>query len=579
MFKRINEIVSQVNELGNYDLKFTVRDDKVVHLEGMVDVWQEVVDVGHSVAKVKGVRNVVNDILSKDIEVKYIDYSKDIEASLQNGVTEECDIVVIGAGVSGCAIARALGKYSVKTIVLEKNADIGTEATKANNGNIHPGLMAKYGTLKAKLNIKGNAMYTELSKDLDFELKRPGSLIVFHNEKDKKTFDFLKFLRKSKLGYLSKKFGQLMRVPGLKWLTAEEVNKMEPNIKGNPIGGFWMTTMGIVEPFEVVYALSENAIDNGVQFKMNTKVLDIRKEERDHLVVTNNSVIKCKTIINCAGVYADNIAEMVGDKFYTIHPRRGAIAIIDKFRKGLLTRPSGIMRAKKDNNSKGGGASITPEGNLLWGPTATEIYDKEDKSVVQSDLDYILDLGQGVTDEVKKNEIITFFAGIRAADYMEDFIIEESKKVEGFIHVAGIQSPGLAAAPAIAEMVEKIVLNSNKSMKVKSNHIKTRTRTPKFRDLSRDEKDLLIKENPKYGRVICRCEMITEGEIIDAVNAPIPATTVDAVKRRSRAGMGRCQGGFCGPRVVEIISKELEIPMTEVTLKGANSFILDKESR
>lgn len=577
---KIIEMIKEVPEFRKYKINISYSKDKIVTITGKVDTWQELVNIGHFVGKIKGVRNVVNDLTSKDVKVKKRDNKKEIAETLKSGKTEECDVVIIGAGVSGCSIARNLSKYDIKVKVLEKNSDISEEATKANNGNIHPGFLATPKTLKAKLNLRGNFLYTKLSEDLDFEFKRPGSMAIYYDDKSQKKFKILKFLIKSKLGYLFKSFHQYMRVPGIKWLTGEEVKKLQPNIKGEPRGGMWLTTMGIVEPWEVCYALTENAIENGVEFHMNTKVLDIVKEEEQVTkVITNNSVINCKTVINAAGVYADEVADMVNDKFYTIHPRRGAIAIIDKNRRGYLTIPAGVSNTKSKGNTKGGGASVTPEGNLLWGPNAVETHDKEDKAVYASDFDYILNLGQSITSEVKRNEIITFFSGIRAADYKEDFIIEKSRKVKGFIHVSGIQSPGLASAPAIAEMVEKIYIKEYKQTKKKDNWIATRKRTPLFRELNHDEKDDLIKDNPKYGRVICRCELITEGEIIDAVKASLPATTVDAVKRRSRAGMGRCQGGFCGPRVLEIIARELNIPMTEVTLKGKDSYILKEATR
>ena len=579
--KRIIECFDLHKEWNKFNIKFTISNVKIVTLTGTVDVWQELVDIGHIVAKVKGVKNLVNNITAKDTVILKKDYSAEIANTKKTGNEESCDVVIIGAGVSGCAIARELSKYDITVKVLEKNSDISEESSKANNGNIHPGFLATPGTLKAKLNLRGNYLYTKLSNQLDFELKRPGSLIVYYDEKNKKKFQFLKLMKKTGLGHFVKPIRQMMKVPKMKWLTSEEVNELEPNIKGKPLGGLWLTTMGIVEPFQVCYALSENAIDNGVEFKMNTRVLDIETDNKEVTkVITNNSVINCKTVINCAGVYADDIAEMVDDKFYTIHPRRGAIAILDKNRKGFIRRPSGSVTGKKSSsNSKGGGASVTPEGNLLWGPTAVEIADKEDKAVYPSDLNYILSLGNGITDEVKANEIITIFSGVRAADYKEDFIIEASKKVKGFIHVSGIQSPGLASAPAIAERVEKIYLKHNRGTKLKQNYTSVRTNTPKFRDFNHEDQDVLIKQNPKYGRIICRCESITEGEIIDACNAAIPATSVDAVKRRSRAGMGRCQGGFCGPKVLEIISRELNIPMTEVTLKGGESKILTKDSR
>lgn len=579
--KRIKKYFNEQEEYKVYNVTYKVSNDKVVTLEGTVDVWQQVVDIGHAVAKIKGVRNVVNNITPKGMIIEKPDYTDQIRQVKANNHVVDCDVVIIGAGVSGCAIAKEMSKYKLDIVVLDKNSDIGEEATKANNGNIHPGFLATPGTLKAKLNLKGNKMYTKWAEQLDFKMKRPGSLIVYYDEKNQKKFHMLKLLRKTGIGYLFKKYRQYMKTPNVKWLTGKEVKELEPNVKGEPLGGLWLQTMGIVEPFEVVYALSENAIDNGVKFYLNSQVLDIETSNGAvKQVITNDTLYNCKTVINCAGVYADDIAEMVNDKFYTIHPRRGAIAIIDKNRKGFISRPTGTVTGKKTNkNSKGGGASVTPEGNLLWGPTAEENPDKENKAVEEYDLPFILGLGSGVTDEVKQNEIITTFAGVRAPDYREDFIIEASRKVSGFIHVAGIQSPGLASAPAIAEMVEKVYKKHHKGVKQKEHYTSVRTRTPIFRELSNEDKEYLINQKPAYGRVICRCELITEGEIIDACNAPIPATTIDAVKRRTRAGMGRCQGGFCGPRVLEIISRELDIPMTKVTLKGKDSYILSRQNR
>lgn len=577
----IRKCLEEHTEWEHFNIEYTVSKEKIVTLTGTVDEWKELVLIGHVIAKLKGVKNLVNDMTAKDTKVIKKDYSSKIAQTKKRGKTESCDVVIVGAGVSGCAIARELSKYDITVKVLEKNSDVSEESSKANNGNIHPGFLATPGTLKAKLNLRGNHLYTKLANQLDFELKRPGSLAIYYDEKNQKKFKFLKIMKKTGIGHFIKPISQMMKVPGLKWLTGEEVHKLEPHIKGKPLGGLWMTTMGLVEPFQVCYALAENAIANGVQFKMNTRVLDIETINSEITqVVTNESIINCKTVINCAGVFADDIAEMVDDKFYTIHPRRGAIAIIDRNRKGYLTRPSGSTSNKKSGtNSKGGGASVTPEGNLLWGPTAVEISDKEDKAVYPSDLDYIINLGCGVTEGIKANEIITMFSGVRAADYKEDFIIEASKKVKGFIHVSGIQSPGLASAPAIAERVEKIYLKHNRGTKLKEHYTMTRENTPRFRDYTHEEQDQLIKKNPKYGRIVCRCESITEGEIIDACHAPLPAMSIDAVKRRSRAGMGRCQGGFCGPKVLEIISKELNIPMTEVTLKGGESKILTKDNR
>ncbi len=580
-----NKIVQAIKEdetLSGYQIEVFVSADKIVTLTGEVDDWQQVVDCGHLVAKIKGVRNIVNDMTAKGIVIPKRDRSMEIQQAMESGNETACDILVIGAGIAGCAIARELAKYQVKTIVVEKNSDVAEEATKANNGNIHPGVLAKPGTLKAELNLKGNEMYTQLAEDLHFELKRPGSLNVIYKKSEWRKMKALQVMRVTGLGHLVPPLRQVMKVPGLKWLTGDEVKKMEPHLKGEPIGGFWMTTMGLVEPYEVCIAMAENAVENGTEIRLNAEVLDVLVENgRIAGVVTNQGVIRSEIVINCAGVYSDTIAEMANDRFFTIHPRRGAIAIIDKSRKGFLKTPAGIRGGKEaeKNNTKGGGASVTPEGNLLWGPTAVEIPWKEDKSVEASDLDYITKLGMSVTNKVKRSEIITFFAGIRAADYMEDFIIERSRKVGGLIHVAGIQSPGLASAPAIAEMVAGLVYEERGGLLVNPAFNPVREPKPQFRHLSHEEQDALIQKNSKYGNIICRCELITEGEILDAIHATIPATTVDAVKRRTRSGMGRCQGGFCGPRVLEILARELEKEPTEITVKGNDSFILKADNR
>ncbi|GKX32212.1 FAD/NAD(P)-binding oxidoreductase [Vallitalea longa] len=581
MKDKIIKAIKKEKELSCYEIGIEISSDKIVTLTGEVDNWQHVVDIGHIVAKVKGVVNVVNDIRARGITIPKKDNSQKIKRVRQEGNRKKCDIVIIGAGISGCAIARELSKYNLKTIVVEKNSDIAEESTKANNGNIHPGVLAKPGTLKAKLNLRGNELYTKLSEDLNFDLVRSGSLNVVYDKSEWRKMLGLKFLKKSKLGNLIKPARQFMKVPGLKWLNSEEVRELEPNLKGEPIGGFLMSTMGLVEPYEVCIALAENAVQNGVSFMLNTEVLDILSDNgQTNGVITNKCIIESKYVINCAGVYADNIAEMAGDRFFTIHPRRGAIAIFDKNRKGYFNRPAGTRSGRsKKTNSKGGGACVTPEGNLLWGPTATEIPSKEDKSVEAEDMDYILKLGARVTDEIKKSEVITFFAGIRAADYKEDFIIGMSKKVRGFINVAGIQSPGLASAPAIAEMVQGIIKEDMGNMPVNKSFNPIRKPKVKFRNLSHEEQDKLIKENPKYGNIICRCELITEGEILDAIHSEIPATTIDAVKRRTRAGMGRCQGGFCGPRVLEILARELDKDPTKITQKGSDSYVLKKNSR
>lgn len=582
MKNKILKAIQSHEELAHYTIHIELSKKGIATLRGEVDQWQHVVDIGHIAAKVKGINNVVNDITVKGITIPKKDRSEEIRKVRASGHVRTCDVVIIGAGITGCAIARALSKYQLDIIVVDKNCDIAEGATKSNNGNIHPGLIAKPGTLKAKLNIKGNAMYTKWAEELHFACNRTGSLGVVYHQSEWYLLKLLQFMKITGLGYLFKPLRQAMKVPGLKWLSGQEVQKLEPHIEGKPCGALLMSTMAIVEPYDVCLALAENAVMNGVSYMLDTEVIDVLTEHGQVKgVMTNKEVISSKYVINCAGVYADHIAEMAGDRFYTIHPRRGAIAIFDKNRKGYFNRPlvSFSRTRGKKQHSKGGGACMTPEGNLLWGPTAKEIPDKEDKSVERTDMDYIHALGNHVTTDIKPSEIITFFSGVRAADYKEDFIIGMSEKVAGFIHVAGIQSPGLASAPAIAEMVEDMIKKDQGCLHKNVHYNPIRKPRKKCRHMSHQEQDALIKKNPLYGHVICRCELITEGEIVDAIHGLIPATTLDAVKRRTRSGMGRCQGGFCGPKVLQILARELHKEPIEITLKGSNSYVLQKDSR
>lgn len=582
MRNKIVRAIKSHKELAHYRIHIDISKQGIVTLQGEVKQWQHVVDIGHIVAKVRGVKNVVNDITVEGMTRQKKDRSEEIRRVMESGEELQCDVVIIGAGISGCAIARALSKYKLNIVVVEKNSDIAEEATKSNNGSIHPGIVAKPGTLKAKLNLRGNYMYTQWAEELNFELKRTGSLGIVYQKSGLIVLKILQFMKVTKLGYLFKSLRQFMKVPAIEFLNREQVLEKEPHLEGEPYGALFMGTMGLVEPYEVCLAVAENSVMNGVTYLLESEVLDVITEDGiARGVITSEHKIRSRYVINCAGVYTDDIAEMAGDKFFTIHPRRGAIAIFDKNRKGYFGRPlvPFSRRKKSKQHSKGGGACMTPEGNLLWGPTAMEIPDKENKSVEVTDMEYILKLGGYVTKDVKPSEIITFFAGIRPADYMEDFIIGMSDKTAGFINVAAIQSPGLASAPAIAEMVENIIIKDSGGLERNEHYDPVRPEKVRFRHKSHDEQDALIKRNPLYGHVVCRCELITEGEIVDAIHGLIPATTMDAIKRRTRSGMGRCQGGFCGPKVLQILARELHKEPTDITLKGWESYVLKGDSR
>lgn len=572
MISQFREKVSKYSHLKDYNIDFQVDKDNVVTLSGEVDVWQHVVDIGHIAGSIPEVYSVINNITVKGLDIPKPDYSKEMEKSRKIGIIHDTDVLIIGAGVSGCAIARVLSKYDLKTTVVDMHDDVCMGASKANSGAIHPGHMVKPGTLKAKLNVKGNAMYTQWQKELKFNMKRRGGIGVAYDEEDR-----------AKLQYIvncAKKNG----VPGCDFISIETMRKMEPNIPGEPVFAIKNETMGCVEPYEVVIAMANNAAMNGVKFILGAAVyaIDINGQ-RDFDVVTHKGVIRTKYIINASGVHADDIADMVNDKFFTIHARRGSIVVFDKRVKYPYSRGVGSVSKNATAESKGGGCGVTPEGNVHAGPSATETPYKDDTSTYRSDFDYAIQRAYDTLSYIKESDVITFFTGIRAADYKEDFIIGMSKKVPGFINVAAIQSPGFASAPAVAEMVEGILLDDCRTngIAVGKNESFDPNLQPKteFRHLSREQQDELIRNNPKYGRVICRCETITEGEILDAIHSPVVPTSVDAIKRRTRAGMGRCQGGFCQQKIIELLARELGKEWVDINLKDEGSNILVDRTR
>ncbi|ONI41819.1 FAD/NAD(P)-binding oxidoreductase [Candidatus Epulonipiscium fishelsonii] len=482
------------------------------------------------------------------------------------GEVENVDVLIVGGGVIGCGAARELSKYELNILVVEKSSDISEGTTKCNNGMIHSGYDTKPNSLKAIYGVKGNAMYTQWAEELGFHFNRTGSFVCGFNQDD---MDIIQGLYEN---------GIKNKVPGIEVISGERAREIEPNINDGVIGALWTPSAGYVEPYEVTLALAENAIENGAKIWLNTEVFDVLQENGKVTgVVTNKGIIKAKVIINSAGLYADEIAKMINDEFYTIHPRRGTLGILDKENKGKLHTFVGKAPSKY---TKGGGPQETPEGTLLIGPSAKEVADKEDLGVDRDDLDFILDKAMELTKNISPDTLITFFSGNRAATFEEDFIIEPSKKVKGFIHVAGIQSPGLASAPAISEAVMNLTLAElGDGVKEKATYNPKHTFNKAFRDCTNEEREKLIAQNPAYGKIVCRCETVTEAEIVNAINGIVPATTMDAVKRRTRAGMGRCQSGFCGSKVLDLLSKELNIPPTEVTLKGKNSEILTEPTR
>lgn len=468
------------------------------------------------------------------------------------------DVLIIGAGVTGSAIARELSKKELKIAVLEKCSDVCEGTSKANSGIVHAGFDAKPGSLKAKLNVAGNEKMEQLSKDLDFPFKRNGSLVVSFDEKEIEVLEKLK------------KQGEENSVKGLKILTKEEVRRKEPNISGEVKAALYAPTGGIVCPFHLTMALAENAAENGVEFFLNTAVEEIVKKPDGYELKTNQGIYAARTVVNAAGVYADTFHNMVSEKKIQIIARKGEYCLMDKeagnYVSSTIFQPPGVY---------GKGVLVTPtvHGNLLVGPTADEVFDREAVNTTAEAIESLLEKGKKSVEKLPVHQIITSFAGLRAHEEQGDFILGEPEDAPGFFDAAGIESPGLSCAPAIGEYIAELVGNRLKAAD-KKEYKKVRKGMPNMAEADETERARLIKENPAFANVVCRCELVTEGEILAAIHRPLGATTLDGIKRRTRAGMGRCQAGFCSPKTVEILARELGVDIGEITKMGGNSKFL-----
>lgn len=442
--------------------------------------------------------------------------------------------------------------------MIEKEEDVCCGTSKANSAIVHAGYDAKNGSLMAKLNVLGSEMMEGLSKELDFPFKKNGSMVVcFRQEDEQKLYDLMENGKKN-------------GVKNLRILSREEAISLEPNLSDRVTKVLYAPTGGIVCPFNLTIALAENANANGIEFKFDTKVTNIRKEENEYRIETDKGQIKTKVVVNAAGVYADVFHNMVSSQKMHITPRRGDYCLLDK---SAGTHVSHTIFSLPDEKGKGVLVTPTVHGNLLVGPTAIDIEDKESTATTREGLDRVIeDSGKSVKN-IPMRQVITSFAGLRAHEDRHEFFIEELKDAKGFVDVAGIESPGLSSAPAIGVMAAEIVKDIL-DLKQNAEFQAERKGILNPETLSKEERKELIRKNPAYGNIICRCEMITEGEIIDSIRRPIGAKSLDGVKRRTRAGMGRCQSGFCSPRTMEILSRELGIDMMDVTKSGGQSKLI-----
>lgn len=469
------------------------------------------------------------------------------------------DVIIIGAGVSGAAIARALSRFCYRTLIVERAADICEGTSKANSGIVHAGFDTQPGTLMSKLNIRGSQMMEGLAEELDIPYRRNGSLVLCFTDEDR-----------PKLQELYER-GIRNGVDGLRLLSSDEVRRLEPTVSEAVVAALHAPSGAIICPFELTLALAENAVVNGVELHCETEVTGVcRNEGGGFTVETTRGQFQARIVINAAGVYADRLHHLVSREPLQIIARRGEYCLLDQRNQVPVSHT--IFQLP---TAWGKGVLVTPtaHGNIMIGPTATDIDDKEGTETTAEGIAEVLQKAGLSAPAVTARDVITTFSGLRAHREEHDFLIQEAVDAPGWIDVAGIESPGLSSAPAIGQYVADLVQRIL-PLQEKQNWNGRRTRPFQFSNASQADRQAMIKADPRYANIVCRCELVTEGEIVEAIHRPIPARTVDAVKRRTRAGMGRCQAGFCLPKTVEILAEELDCDIEAVTKKGEGSYYL-----
>ena len=475
------------------------------------------------------------------------------------------EVAVVGAGVVGALIARALSRYDLRTALVERLHDVAQATTKANSAIVHAGFDAKAGSWKARMNVRGNAMMPALCETLHVPFEACGSLVVGFSSDELPELESLKTR------------GDANGVPGLRLLSRDELLAMEPNVNPDSVGALYAPTGGIVCPYELCIAAAECAVREGVELYRDFGVTEIEQGEDGFTLRGPAGEIKAGVVVNAAGVHADDLARLIGDESFSIHARRGEYLLLDSAQGGVVSHTVFQCPSKM-----GKGVLITPtvHGNVLIGPSAQDIDDKGDFSTTDPGLRSIQQTVARSVPNYRVRDVITSFTGLRAHCDRDDFILEPSEINPKFIHAAGVEAPGLTAAPAIAEYITELIVNAlGYTPNLKPDWDPGRAEPVRMNELNAEERKAKIKENPAYGRIICRCETVSEGEILDAIRAPAGARDVDGVKRRTRAGMGRCQGGFCGTKVLEILSRELNLPPDAITKFGGNSKILIEKTK
>lgn len=478
---------------------------------------------------------------------------------------QKTDVVIIGAGAVGCAVARELSKYKIGVTVVDKNEDIGGDASKSNSAIIHTGYDASPGTLESQLVVAANPMYDEITKDLDVPFKRIGAILPAITDEQ---FERLPSIKE-------KAFNN--RVYDVEYKSAKELLQMEPNLNPEVRGGLYIPRESIIDPFILVQAYAENAAENGAEFILGAKVTDIKTENgKIKSVVTEKGEIETEYVINSAGLYCDEIADMVGKADYKVVARKGQFYILDK---NTSCKVNHIVLPIPTKITKGKLMCPTIHGNMLVGPTAEDQESKVDKSTSAAGLESIAADVRNLIPNVNLRDTITQYSGLRPNRNPEGLNFNMYDDLHGYINLSGVRSTGLTLSVAMGKYVVQQMIMSGANLTLKDNFIKKRKGIIKFSEQTPEKQDELIKENPLYGNVVCRCETITEAEIMEAIHRPLGAKSMDAVKRRVRAGMGRCQAGFCGPKVIEILARELGVAATEINKNNPGSYMVTGTTR
>lgn len=530
-------------------------------VRGTLDRWDDVIEACMTAAKKNSAVHVVNDIVftgGKDAPMR-------IPSVTDNALDgAKPDVLIIGGGISGASIARELSRWDIDILLIEKEADLAMQASGRNDGEVHPGIDLGKGSLKHRYIRAGNTMYGDICRELNVPFKRVGQYVGFEQGYLKPIITVYALLRKYHDG-----------ISDTKIISGKELKRLEPNLNGNFKFAISNPDTGCVCPYGLTIAYAENAVQNGAKVSLNTAVTGMKVENgKIKEVYTNRGTVYPKIVINAAGVFAEEISKMADDRFYSIHPRRGTNSILDKKAGAFFHAVASVKNLEiHSNHSKGGGILHTVHDNLLVGPDAVETYEKENYQTRRESIDNVFNKQTITMPRLSKRDIITYFTGVRAPTFEEDFVIEEGRSTKNLIHCAGIQSPGLTTAPAVAKDIEKMAVRMLGGAKKNEAFNPERKGVPVLREMDDEQRAALIRENPDYGIIVCRCEEISKGEIIDALNSPICVPTVDGIKKRIRPGMGRCQGGFCSPTVAKIIAEYLGCDISEVKKSSADSLI------